>query len=308
MNYENTPFINPYFDYGFKRLFGIEPNKDLLISFLNAVFEGRRPPIVDVSYLKTELLGYYRDRSVMFDLDCLQEDGSRYIVEIQKSDQYSFMDRRVFYAAGAVKEQAPKGPWNYRLNEVVVVGLLNFEFPNKEYPEDSYFHEAKILDSEDHHVLYEKLVFYYLELPKFKKPVSELETMMDKWLYAITRIAHLERRPEVLDAPVFEKFFEEARVSNLSKAERVLYEESMRYNWDLYSTMETSHGKGKEEGFAEGYEQGLAVGREQGLAVGREQGRQEEKLAMARTMKTLNIPLDTIIQVTGLSPDELHLL
>ena len=115
---------------------------------------------------------------------------------------------------------------------------------------------------------------------------------MDKWLYAITRIAHLERRPEVLDAPVFEKFFEEARVSNLSKAERVLYEESMRYNWDLYSTMETSHGKGKEEGFAEG----------------REQGRKEEKLAMARTMKTLNIPLDTIIQVTGLSPDELHLL
>ncbi len=293
MNYENTPFINPYFDYGFKRLFGIEPNKDLLISFLNAVFEGRRPPIVDVSYLKTELLGDYReDRGTVFDLYCLQEDGVRYIVEMQKTEQYYFKDRSVFYAAGAVKEQAPKGPWNYRLNEVVVVGLLNFEFPNKEYPEDSYFHEAKIRDSEDHHVLYEKLVFYYLELPKFKKPVSELETMMDKWLYAITRIAHLERRPEVLDAPVFEKFFEEARVSNLSKAERVLYEESMRYNWDLYSTMETSHGKGKEEGFAEG----------------REQGRKEEKLAMARTMKTLNIPLDTIIQVTGLSPDELHLL
>ena len=293
MSYEHTPFINPYFDYGFKRLFGIEPNKDLLISFLNAVFEGRRPPIVDVSYLKTELLGDYReDRGTVFDLYCLQEDGTRYIVEMQKTEQYYFKDRSVFYAAGAIKEQARKGPWNYRLNEVVVVGLLNFEFPNKEYPEDSYFHEAKIRDSEDHHVLYEKLVFYYLELPKFKKPVSELETMMDKWLYAITRIAYMERRPEVLDAPVFVKFFEEARVSNLSKAERVLYEESMRYNWDMYSTMETSHGKGKEEGLKEG----------------KEQGRQEEKLAMARTMKALSLPMETIIQVTGLSSDEVDYL
>ena len=289
MNLDQETFVNPYTDYGFKRLFGRDENKDLLISFLNAVFDGKRSPVTDVRYLNTEMLGEYRgDRGSVFDVYCIQEDGARYIVEMQKSDQYYFKDRSVFYAAGAIREQAPQGDWDYHLNEVVVVGLLNFEFPNREYPKESFFHEAQILDRKDHHVVYDKLTFYYLEMPKFKKREDELETMMDRWMYAFTRLCYLQERPAVLDDAVFVKFFEEARIANYGRLDRMFYEESRKNKWDMFSSLETSHGKGVEEGIKKGIKEGI----KEGVEIGR--------LDVARKMREAGLDDEAIAQLSGL--------
>ena len=144
----NEVFMNPYTDFGFKKLFGTEPNKDILISFLNSVFQGRRSPIVDLKYLNTEVLGpYYGDRNSVFDVYCTTEDKSHFIVEMQRSEQPYFKDRTLYYASAAVVHQAPKGPWNYELDEVCVIGILNFVFPDHEYPKDSYLHEVKLSEN-----------------------------------------------------------------------------------------------------------------------------------------------------------------
>ncbi len=146
-------YINPYTDFGFKKLFGTELNKDLLISFLNALFNDEKRIIQDVQYLNAEQLGDgYGDRRAVFDVYCITEDGSRFIVEMQKAEQEYFKDRSIYYATAPIREQAPKGKWDYHLEGVYTIGVLNFVFPNNEYPADSYIHEVKLKDTEDNHI------------------------------------------------------------------------------------------------------------------------------------------------------------
>ena len=206
-------YINPYTDFGFKKLFGTEQNKDLLISFLNALFHDK-PEITDLTYMNTEHLGEgIVDRKAVFDVYCRLADGSRIIVEMQKAEQQYFKDRSIYYSTYPIREQAPKGKWDYRLEDVYTVGILNFTFPEGEYPSDSMIHEIKLKDVEDNHVFYDKLTFVYLEMPKFNKTEDELETMFDKWMFALSNLARLlERRarrntgmPTALRAPLIIK-------------------------------------------------------------------------------------------------------
>jgi predicted transposase/invertase (TIGR01784 family) len=295
-------YINPYTDFGFKKLFGTEMNKDLLISFLNALFSGSRQEIVDVQYLNGEQLGDgYGDRRAVFDVYCMTEDGSRFIVEMQKAEQEYFKDRSLYYATAPIREQAPKGKWDYRLEDVYCVGLLNFEFPNEEYPAESYRHEIKLEDIEDHHVFYEKLTFLYLEMPKFNKTEDELVTMFDKWMFALRNLYRLLERPKALQDRIFQKLFDQAEIARYSESERRQYEESRKDYWDYYSTVTTAEKKGRAEGLAEGMEKGRAEGRAEGEA----KGRAEERLKNARNLKKNGVPVDVIAVSLGLTEEEI---
>ena len=109
----NGRYINPYTDFGFKKLFGTEMNKDLLISFLNALFHGEKGEITDVQYLNGEHLGEgYGDRRSIFDVYCMTDDGSRFIVEMQKAEQEYFKDRSLYYSTAAIREQAEIAKYN----------------------------------------------------------------------------------------------------------------------------------------------------------------------------------------------------
>ena len=255
-------YINPYTDFGFKKLFGTEMNKDLLISFLNALFNGKKQEITDVQYLNAEHLGEgYGDRRAVFDVYCMTSDGSRFIVEMQKAEQEYFKDRSIYYSTFAIREQAVKGKqWNYHLDDVYTVGVLNFVFPNGEYPSDSFCHEIKLTDVEDNHVFYDKLTFLYLETPKFTKTEDELETMFDKWMFVLHNLGRLLDRPKALQDRVFQKLFEQAEIARYSESERWQYFESQKEYWDNYSIMTTALNKGLAQGRAEGRAEGFAEG------------------------------------------------
>ena len=275
-------YINPYTDFGFKKLFGTELNKDLLISFLNALFNDEKRKIKDVQFLNAEQLGdSYDDRRAVFDVYCMAKDGSRFIVEMQKAEQEYFKDRSVYYATAPIREQAKKGKWNYHLEGVYTIGLLNFVFPNNEYPADSYIHEVKLKDTDDNHIFYDKLTFVYLEMPKFNKREDELETMFDKWMFALRNLYRLLERPKALQERIFKRLFDQAEIAQFTPEERREYAESVKDYWDYYSTMQTAHKKGKAEGLAEGKAEGLA----EGEAKGRAEGRAEEKKENAHRMK-----------------------
>ena len=279
-------YINPYTDFGFKKLFGTEMNKDLLISFLNALFGDTKQDIVDVEYLNSEHLGDgYGDRRAVFDVYCKTSDGSRFIVEMQRAQQDYFKDRSLYYSTFAIREQAPKDKnWNYQLEDVYTIGVLDFAFPDDEYPADKYIHQVKLKDVDDNHVFYDKLTLIYIEMPKFNKTEDELVTMSDKWMYALRNLARLMDRPKTLQDRIFKKLFEQAEIAKYNPEERREYVMSVKNYWDYYSTMTSA------------------------LNRGRAEGRAEEKLVMARRMKSDGMPAETIAKYTGLTVDEVNTL
>ena len=107
-------YINPFTDYGFKKLFGEELNKDLLLDFLNELLSKEQGLITDLTYLKSEHLGTTEvDRKAIFDLYCENERGEKFIVELQKSKQNFFKDRRLYYSTFPIREQAKRADFGH---------------------------------------------------------------------------------------------------------------------------------------------------------------------------------------------------
>ena len=282
-------YINPYTDFGFKKLFGTEMNKDLLISFLNALLDNSEREIEDVQYLNGENLGDgYGDRRSVFDVYCMTRDGSRFIVEMQKAEQAYFKDRSVYYATTPIRQQAPKGEWDYRLDDIYTVGILNFEFPHGEYPADSYRHEIKLKDVEDNHVFYEKLTFIYLEMPKFTKTEDELVTMFDKWMFVLHNLYRLLERPKALQDRIFQKLFDQAEIARYSDSERRQYEESKKVFWDNFSVLKTAEQKGIQKG----------------LQQGKLEGVHQEKIDTVRRLQSMGLTIEQIAQGADISVDD----
>ena len=208
-------YINPFTDFGFKKLFGTEFNKELLIDFLNQVLRDRER-IQDLTYLNTENLGNTAaDRKAIFDLYCENEQGEKFIIELQNVKQQYFKDRSIFYSTFPIQSQAPKGKqWDYHLKAVYTIGILNFSFPDQSERE-RFMREVQLIDKDTAEVFYNKLTFIYLEMPRFKKAENELISQFDKWMYVLKNLHHLQSRPVKLQEKVFEKLFSQAEVAKL---------------------------------------------------------------------------------------------
>lgn len=323
-------YINPYTDFGFKLLFGTDMNKELLVSFLNALLFGKEV-IKNVTYLNTEHLGTQEyDRRAVFDVYCENEQGEKILVEMQRGEQQFFKDRSLYYATFPIREQAPRGEWDYELKGVYVIGILNFVFhesPSQvsageksrllsESASDCFHHQVQLVDLKTKEVFYDKLTFIYLEMPKFNKTEAELETMFDKWMFVLRNLSGLLERPSALQERVFNRLFKAAEIAAFSPQRRSEYWESLKNYRDwknvLDTNMKKSYVKGREEGLAEGIEKGLAEGIEKGLAEGIEKGRvegiMEEKRKSARNLKALGVASEIISQSTGLSKEEVDRL
>ena len=260
-------YINPLTDFGFKRLFGTEPNKNLLIDFLNVILPPQHQ-VKDLTYRSTENLGNSPlDRKAVFDLYCESKKGEKFIVEMQKTKHNYFKDRSIYYASFPIQEQAEKGNWNYKLEPIYTIGILDFVF-EEDKNEDRLLHIVELKD-QDCQVFYKKLKFIYLELPKFQKTINQLSNHFDKWLFLLKHLPDLEEPPLLLQENVFMQLFEVARITNFSQAEREAYESSLKYYRDMNGVIETAREEGKAQGIQEGMTQGIQVGMAQGVQEGK---------------------------------------
>ena len=302
-------YINPHTDFGFKRLFGSEFNKELLISFLNAMFRGEQN-VQDVTYLNSEQLGDRIDaRRAVFDVYCTNDKGERFIVEMQNVYQEFFKDRTIYYSTFPIREQAQKGgEWDFHLNSVYTIGLLNFNFAEGLEDARRWHHEVKLMEVDTKEVFYDKLTYVYVEIPKFDKKEDELESMYDKWMFVLKNLSSLMSRPASLQERVFTRLFEQAEISKFNPQELKMYEDSMNAYRDIINAIRTAEKKKFAEGEAEGMAKGMAKGRAEGRAEGRTEGKAEGLANVAKAMLEKHMDIGMIAELTGMSADEIQKL
>ena len=282
-------YINPFTDYGFKKLFGEEMNKDLLLDFLNELLKEEQGQIVDLTYLKTEQLGVTDiDRKAIFDLYCENEKGEKFIVELQKSKQNFFKDRTVYYSTFPIREQAKRADWDYELKAVYTIAILDFVFDSDKNDLEKFRYDVKLSEIETKKVFYDKLTFIYLEMPKFNKTVDELKTRFDKWLFVIKNLNKLNRVPDKLKEQIFEKVFETAEIARFTPDQVRSYEDSLKYYRDLKNSLDSA----KEEGVIEGIEKGIEKG----------------KVEVAKNLIENNVSIEIIMKSTGLTKEQIERL
>ncbi len=275
MSDQKEKYINPLTDFGFKKLFGTESTKMLLIDFLNQILPDRK--IKDLSYSSNEKQGKTEiDRKAIFDLYCIGDNGERFVVEMQKAKQNFFKDRSVYYASFPIQEQAKKSEWDYKLDPVYSIGILDFIFDDHKQ-EKELLHIVE-LKNQRCEVFYNKLKFIYLELPKFKKEEKDLKTHFDKWIYVLTHLSKLQDRPKKLQERVFAKLFEEAEIAKFTPEEREAYEDSLKYYRDIKNVVDTS----------------------------REEGKEEERNEIAKEMKNNGELIEKIMKYTNLTKEEIE--
>lgn len=288
-------YINPLTDFGFKRIFGTKMNKDLLISFLNALFNGEKV-IEDIQYENNEHFGTNSDqRRAIFDVYCTTGDGGHIIVEMQNMYQKFYKDRSIYYSTFPIAEQAKPGDWNYELKDVYTIGILNFAFPEEDM-DKRLVRVVKLTDVLTKEVFYDKLAYYYVELVNFHKGLKELDTLFDKWLYALKNMQNLMSRPEELQGRVFTKLFEQAQIAKLTPDERRDYEVSSSAYRDI------------KNGYDSARETGYNKGKAEGLAEGKAEGAKQHAIDMAKKMKQAGLPLNQIATFSGLTLEEINSL
>lgn len=232
-------FIDPLSDWGFRHYFGSEPNKEILIEFLNDLFEGERR-IEDLEYGPTEHDGDdTSDKRVIFDLHCRGSSGEYFIIEMQRIRQEYFKDRALYYTSRLIQRQLPKGKAfnSYQLPEVFLIAFL--EFRMNELQQINYFHDIALCNKSTGEIFYKKLGFKFIELPNFVKEEEELESERDKWFYLLKHMSNMDKIPKFLDKRIFKLIFKIGEVSKLSKEERMAYEASLKAKWDTQNAFDT---------------------------------------------------------------------
>jgi len=236
-------YINPYTDFGFKRLFGVDGNKDLLIDFLNQLLPTKHQ-IKDLTFKNVENTpDLPEERKAIFDIHCESITGERFIVEMQKAKIKYFKDRAIFYITFPVREQADKGDWNFKLNPIYYIALLDFEYEKKDEEKKifpKFRRDVMLLDIEDHQVFYDKLRFTFLQMPAFVKKEDELKSHYDKWCYFLQNLENFDNIPDILKEEIFEKAFKTAEIANLTKDEYKKYIDSLDAYREVKGVRETA--------------------------------------------------------------------
>ena len=330
MRYTEERYISLLTDFGFKRIFGTNPNKDLLIDFLNSLFDGEQV-VKNVTFLNSEHVGDVRtDRKAIFDVYCENEKGEKFIVEMQNASQKYFKDRSLYYATFPIREQAKKGEvWNYELKHVYVVALLNYDMTDSAFAQDTINHDIGLLDKQTHKVKWEyktAAMLYsrpavdrkYVVLPTADRRLVWLDKQThrvfnDKLTFKYVEIAKFKKSIEELKTNYDKWIYVLQNLSRLDRQPRYLRTEvfSRLFNQaeiarfsktelreyedslKAYRDMKNSLDNAEEKGIAKG------------LAKGRAEGKKDKAVEIAKKLLEMDMPIDAIMKATGLSQEEI---
>jgi len=271
-------FVSPRNDMAFKKIFGDENRKNILISFLNAVLDlhGERQ-IVDLTILNPYQAPRVQElKYSLLDVQAQDKRGVTFIVEMQVEYVAGYEKRFLYYSAKAYVAQIDRAVDYPRLNQVIFIGILDFTaFQGKDY-----LTRHLILNTKTGRREIKDLEFNFIELPKFQKTEAELHTLLDKWIFFLKHAEDLEVIPQHVEGTVLRDAYEVANRFGWTKAEMELYD-----YWDIQAQ--------DARGAVEAAE-----------AKGRQQGQQQEQRKIVHNMLTAGVPVADIAQFTGLTEEE----
>jgi predicted transposase/invertase (TIGR01784 family) len=286
--------LNPKVDFAFKKLFGSEENKDILISFINSILSDEEQ-VKDIELRNPyNLANYKKDKMSILDIKAVDEKGIWYDIEMQLSDQV-FYEKRAFYYWAKVYSDQLEGGYDYdKLRKTISINILDFN-----YLDEKDFHNVyKVYNKDSKKELSSVFEMHFIELNKFKKDFKDVKTTLDRWVAFLNRAYELEkdRVPEELaiDEAV-KKAVEKLDIMYLDKEERVLYEGELKRLRDYNAEIMTAEIRGIEKGVKKGIQEGIKEG---------------EKIKALEITKNLLDVLDneTIALKTGLTIEEIQKL
>ncbi len=267
-------YANILLDFWFKRTFvDLPDSKRLLQLFLQEVIPERK--IVSINYISQEHTNPDQDKKgIRVDVEVTDQDGVRFVVEMQRSRQENFYDRALYYASHCIIKQMDVGDKDYNYPAVYFIGLVDFKM--HEDP-DRVMYRYAIKEVNDGDDMTDKINYIFLELPNCGKALGPEATVLDNFCYSLHNLEFLEDRPEELRQEIFLLLFEAADISKLTPEEKTKYDYNMTTERDIQNQI----------AYAE--------------KVGRREGREEEALAIARKMVELGYSAEEISKVTGVS-------
>ena len=277
-----SKFINPFTDIGFKRIFGQEISKPLLLHFLNNLLLGERC-ITDLQLLdKEQTAEYDGGKSPVYDVFCETDSGEKIIVEMQNRDQPNFKERTLFYASEAITRQGERGTeWNYQVNAVYLVAFVNFFLDDHD---KDFRIDVGLTDLKSGKLFSDKLRLIYLQLPCFIKEADDCENDFERWIYVLKNMDTLNRMPWVAQNAVFQRLSEIAEVSAMTKEERIKYDHALKVYRDTLNAYNGAVQKGRAE------------------------GEQKKAMEVARNLKSMGLQTADIIKATGLTEEQINAL
>ena len=282
-----TKFLDPKNDVAFKKIFGTEKNKDILIHFLNdmLVFKEQKP-IVDVSFLKTvQDPDISSKKTSVVDVLCTDQDKNTYVVEMQVASHSGFEKRAQYYASKAYTSQANKGGEYHHLKEVIFIAISDFiMFPDKE----AYKSDHVILDRDSYENDLKDFSFTFIELPKFNIDIDHLSNMTQKWCYFFkhAETTSMEDMLKLISGDeILEKAYKVLDSVLWNDDELRTYNQTEKYEGAYHASMAQKFDEGKIEGKIEGIEEG--------------------KRNMARSMLQRKLDVLLIADITGFTLDQI---
>ena len=301
-------FLDPTSDIAFKKMFGNQAKKEILIGFLNSVLstdDDRR--VVDVTISDPNNIPVIlSDKYSIVDVKCTDQLGRHFIVEVQVSHQSDYSERAQYYSALALSRQLEKKGKYREVMPVIFIGVLSKDlFKSSEYLSH---HTIRNTVTQEHAL--QLFDFYFIELSKFHKTINQLENVVDQWIYLLQNARALEGVPSQLKKNIeIAEAFEVLEKGNWSRSELADYDvflDRQRLALGAEEDYQKNLERQLREGMEKGMEMGMEMGIEKGMEKGMEKGRQEEAYAIAHKMIKKGVKIEIIAEFTELSIEKIH--
>ena len=290
-------------DRWFKRSFKEYGNANrLMLLFLQALIPERK--IASLTYTPEEGTNQNPDgKNVRVDVECTDENGQRFVVEVQRSEQHDFYDRAVFNSTFAIQRQLKEGAGRYGFQPVYFVGIMRFSL----HPDsDRFLYRYSLRESKSGETMTDDLHYIFLEVEKCRGNAEA--SLIERVGYSLCHFPTLNDKPEGFDEEIFDLLFSSADLHNFAPEDKVKYVNDMTTERDIQNQIAFAQDKGFEMGLAKGVAEGEAKGEAKGVAKGLAEGKAKERATIALAMLQDNVAPNIICKYTGLSENDLAAL